>query len=341
VRPEAPRFAIAFQSNKTPTDYRALAEVVDRYAFDVVSVYNDLLFQPALGPLLWMAPLLKHAQLGPAALNPFTLHPIEIAGQVALLDHATEGRAYLSLARGAWLERIGVSQPRAVQRLRETVLLVRHLLARSPEAFEGQVWHVAADTTLQYAPLRQTVPVTIGTWGRATARMAAEVADEIKIGGSANPAAIEMLRPSLVEGCRRAGKPLGTIGICMGAVTVVDADRELARRIARQEVALYLTVVAELDPQTDPEWLRRVRASTAAGDLDAISRDISDEVLDRFAFAGSPRDLVRQVENLLAAGCTRVEFGTPLGVNPPEAIRLVGEQVLPAFERRTQEVRRT
>src|SRR5262249_6300705 len=70
-------FGVAFQSNKSPAEYRALAEMADRYPFDVVSVYNDLLFQPALGPLLWMAPLLHRARLGPAALNPYTTHPIE------------------------------------------------------------------------------------------------------------------------------------------------------------------------------------------------------------------------------------------------------------------------
>jgi len=332
VRTEsAPRFGVAFQSNKTPAEYCALAQVVDAYPFDVVSVYNDLLFQPALGPLLWMAPLLSHAQLGPAALNPYTLHPLEIAGQVALIDHATAGRAYLGLARGAWLERIGVVQPRPVQTLRETILLVRHLLARRTEPFTGQIWRHAAGATLQYAPLRASVPVTVGTWGPATARMAGELADEVKIGGSANPAVVSRLRPELRLGSARAGRTEDAVGMCLGAVTVVDVDRERARALARREVALYLTVVAELDPQTDPAWLERIRAATAHNDLEAIARDISDEVLDRFAFAGSPHDLVRQVESLVAAGATRIEFGTPLGPDPADAIRLLGEHVIPAF----------
>jgi hypothetical protein len=64
------RFGIALQSNKTPAEYVAQAKTIERYAFDVVSVYNDLFFQPALGPLLLMAPHLRTAQLGPAALNP-------------------------------------------------------------------------------------------------------------------------------------------------------------------------------------------------------------------------------------------------------------------------------
>src|SRR5919112_1578856 len=113
VRPSSIQTSIAFQTNKTPAEYAALAHLVDGYGFDVVSVYNDLLFQPALGPLLWMAPHLSRATLGPAAL----------------LDLATEGRAYLGLARGAWLDALGLDQPRPVATLREAMQVVRHVLA--------------------------------------------------------------------------------------------------------------------------------------------------------------------------------------------------------------------
>ncbi len=40
-------------------------------------------------------------------MNPFTCHPITLAGHVALLDEASRGRAYLGLARGAWLDFLG------------------------------------------------------------------------------------------------------------------------------------------------------------------------------------------------------------------------------------------
>ena len=324
-------FSIAFQSDKSPADYRTLADVVDRYPFDVVSVYNDLLYQPALGPLLWMASGLHRARLGPAALNPYTIHPIEIAGQVALVDLATNGRAYLGLARGAWLDRIGVPQPRPVQTLREAVLLVRHLLGGRTESFDGEVFHHPSNAPLQYTPLRRDVPVTIGTWGQATARMAGALADEIKIGGSANPAMVGHLRPALANGSQQAGRCADAVGICLGAVTVVDQDRQAARLLARYKVAPYLPVVAGLDPSTDPEWLVRIKAADARGDVEALTRDISDDVLDRFAFAGRPGDLVRQVEAIVQAGATRVEFGTPLGADPVAAIGLLGEHVVRAF----------
>jgi 5,10-methylenetetrahydromethanopterin reductase len=297
------RFGIAFQSNKQPAEYVALAQTVDRYAFDVVSVYNDLLFQPAIGPLLWMAPHLRTAQLGPAALNPFTLHPLEMAGQIALLDMATNGRAYLGLVRGAWLDRLGVSQEHPTQRLREAALFVKHVLARRQEPFEGEFFHLEAGASLQYAPARAHVPLTIGTWGRQTARMADDLADEIKIGGSANPAMVPYLSQAT------------SLPICLGAVTVIDSDAAAARQRARRELALYLPIVSRLDPTVD--WQ----------ELDG------DAVLDRFAFAGDPAAIIRQVEGLAAAGASRVEFGTPHGVGDPlEAIALLGERVLPYFK---------
>jgi 5,10-methylenetetrahydromethanopterin reductase len=58
---------------------------------------------------------------------------------------------------------------------------------------------------------------------------------------------------------------------------------------------------------------------------------IPDRALDSLAFAGTPEDITRQVEDLARAGVGRVEFGTPHGVDPLEGIRLLGERVLPSF----------
>jgi 5,10-methylenetetrahydromethanopterin reductase len=313
--------SIAFQTDKTPSEYLALGELVDRFDFDVVSAYNDLLFQPALGPLLHLARTVKRARLGPAALNPYTLHPVEIAGQIAVLDMATNGRAYLGLARGAWLDALGLPSDRPVTRLREAVLLVQHLLSGQTGSFDGSIFRLPAGARLHYQPLRPNVTITIGTWGQHTARVAAELADEVKIGGSSNP---DMARTM------RAWLGSDDVGICLGAVAVVDRDRAVARALARREVAMYVAVVAPLDATlNDPEWLRRIQQHAATNDYTAIGNALSDELLDRFAFSGTPDDILRQVHALRAAGATRVEFGTPHGLEPSTGIRLLGTEVLP------------
>src|ERR1700733_8191101 len=92
-------FGIAFQTDKPPGAYGPLAAAAEACGFDVVSVFADLLYQPPLPALLEIARATSRVRLGAACFNPYTLHPYEIAGQVAALDAASVGRAYLGLAR--------------------------------------------------------------------------------------------------------------------------------------------------------------------------------------------------------------------------------------------------
>ena len=83
--------SIAFQTDKPLAAYGPLAAAAEAYGFDAVTVYNDMLYQPAWLPLLEMARATRRVQLGVAAVNPFTCHPINIAGNIALIDEASAG----------------------------------------------------------------------------------------------------------------------------------------------------------------------------------------------------------------------------------------------------------
>ncbi len=131
---------------------------------DVVTVFHDLLYQPAIAPLLLIAQATEHVRLGPVALNPYTLHPVEIAGQVAALDLVSGGRAFLGLAYGSWLDQLGLDQPRPVETMGETVEIVRRLLAGDRSGFRGEVFELAAGAGLEYEPARPSVPLMLGTW---------------------------------------------------------------------------------------------------------------------------------------------------------------------------------
>src|SRR5207245_11558182 len=95
---------LGLQTDKALGEYAPLARAAEEAGFAVVTTFNDLWFQPALPALLEIARSTKRVRVGPSCLNPFTVHPVEIAGQTAVLDSAAEGRAFLGLARGAWLE---------------------------------------------------------------------------------------------------------------------------------------------------------------------------------------------------------------------------------------------
>lgn len=319
---------IGLQSDKSADEYAALAELAERHGFDVLSVFGDLMYQPPFFPLLVAARHTRRIRLGSACLNPFTMHPVEIAGQVAALDLASDGRAYLGLARGTWLDQVGVAQARPLRRIAETVEVVRLLLSRDERGFAGREFTVAPGTALRYAPVRADVPVLVGTWGQQTARTAAAFVSEIKVGGSANPAMAKTMRAWL-DDATPAGRD--QVGVVIGAVTVVDEDGALARRVARTEVAMYLAVVAALDPNVDidPELLARIQRHVARQEHDVAGALIGGDLLDLFAFSGTPEHVAAQAAAVFDAGATRVEFGTPHGLTPTGGVDLLGRRVLP------------
>ena len=131
------QITIALQTDKRLEAYGLLAAQIEAYGFDGVTVYNDMLYQPAWPALFEMARQTEHVRLGPAAVNPFTSHPITIAGQAALLAEAAPGRTYLGLARGAWLEFVGIRPNRPVAALIEALRCIRHLLRGEPHPLGG------------------------------------------------------------------------------------------------------------------------------------------------------------------------------------------------------------
>jgi len=312
---------LALQTDKPIGRYAALAREAEEAGFDVVTTFNDLWFQPALPALLEMAQATSRVRIGPSCLNPFTLHPVEIAGQIAALDRASRGRAYLGLAAGAWLGTLGLELQRPLDTVREAWEVVRRLLAGDTTGFAGERFTLPAGARLRYDIERGEVPLLVGTWSPGLARFAGAMARELKVGGSANPEIVAVMR-------ERVGND--DVGIVLGAVTVVDDDGDRARALARREVAMYVDVVGPYDPTIEePELLSRIGALVARGEDEAAGELLSNDLFRRFAFAGTPAEVAAQAAEVLDAGALRVEFGTPHGISETRGIELLCRDVLP------------
>ena len=194
---------LGIQSDKSGADYASIAARAEEYGIDVLTVFSDLMFQPPLFALLEMARATKKVRLGPACLNPYSMAPYEIAGQIATLDLASQGRAYLGLAKGTWLAAVGLEQPKPVVMIRECWEVVSRLLSKNTDGFSGQYFSLAPSTAFYFEPFRSEVPLLIGTWGEQTAALAGRVADEVKIGGSANPGMLPIMRAMIEKGANQ------------------------------------------------------------------------------------------------------------------------------------------
>jgi 5,10-methylenetetrahydromethanopterin reductase len=326
-----PSIGISFQSDKSLARYRELASIVDRYAFSTVSVYQDLFFQPPWPALLQFAELTRRPLVGPAVVNPYLTHPALVAANLALLDEASGGRAYLGVGRGAFFDAIGVSQPRPLTAIRETVELVQRFLTGDRTPYHGRTFHASEKAYLKFPIPGRRLPVMIGGWGEATVRLAGEIADILKVGGTANAESAAWFRGQLDEGARRAGRDPGEVRLCFGAVTVVDRDRGVAESLARRKASMYVAVAGRLDPVFDPpeDELSALESALHAGDEDRASRALATETLRKVACFGTPDDVALHIQSMFDAGVDLFELGTPHGEDEAEAVRLLGEEVLP------------
>lgn len=328
--------SVAFQTDKRASDYIDLAKFINPFQFDAVSVYCDAPFHPSFGPLLLMAPHLTHSRIGTAAVSPSRIHPIDIAAETALLADVAQAGIYLGIARGAWLESHGIQEIKpALAAIREAIDITKLLLSGAGGGYDGTVFKIAEHVKSPYPLPQQDIPILIGTWGKKLCAIAGEIADEVKIGGSANPDVIPVIADYIAVGEKSAHRPVGSVRVVIGAVCVADDDREAARAEARREVALYLPIVASLDPtmDIDPEFARRLGDLVNQQDWDAAAGMISDDLLDKFAFSGNADDLIRQGNALFEAGAQRIEYGTPHGLSAKKGLSILGEQVLPELRR--------
>ena len=106
----------------------------------------------------------------------------------------------------------------------EAAEIVRRLFAGDRSGFSGAHFSLAEGAGFEYAPVRDHMPLLIGTWKPRMAALAGRIASEVKIGGCANPDMVRLMREWIGN---------DDVGIVVGAVTVVDEDGDLARAQAQ------------------------------------------------------------------------------------------------------------
>lgn len=282
-------------------DVRQAAKAADEYDFDSFSVYGDLGDLPPYAVLHASADLLKDGPvpyIGPMGVPVGMQHPEVIATHAIALEQQLPGQSSIGLVRGAFMDQIG-AKPATLAQLEQTVLHIR-------ERFGSD----------------KVPPIFLGGFGPKLLQMAGRLGvTGVKLGGSANPALAERAR-------RIIDNP--EVRIVLGAVSVIDQDRNKARALARSEVAKYLDVVGHLDPTLDGEEQESLTAFTArfkAGDPKA-GDSISDALLDKFALAGTPED-ARVALRRMGRSADRFEFGTPHGLGKrADAIRYIGRTIV-------------
>ena len=324
------KFSLRLNNDLPVRDYVPLARAAEAGGFDQFWVSHDLFLRNSAVILAAVAGATGRIEVGTCILNPYTIHPAEIAMLAATLDEHSGGRLNLGLGAGAgeFLRWVGIEQTAPVETTRRAVAAIRATLAG--ERGGDPAW--SADAYLRFPP-RRVVPVYLGAMSPRMLRLTGEIADGA-LPLLFPPEHYEAVAPLLRAGAARAGRSIDELDVAACVWCSIAADRAAAEAALKDKIAYYGHALSPLILQ---------RLGLTAGDFAPIERAMMGErdpakaralVTDAMlaiGVAGTPRDLIARLEGLHARGVRHLSLGPPLGPDPLAAVEAIGREVIPHF----------
>ena len=324
------RFSLRLNNDLPLNDYVAIARAAETWGFDQLWVSHDLFLRSAPVILSACALATEHIQLGTCILNPYTLHPAEIAMLAATLDELSGGRCNLGLGAGAgeFLKWIGIDQQRPLSDTRLALRQIKAVLAGEP----APDWQPGAYLRFPARPL----PVYLGATSPRMLRLAGELADGV-LPLLFPPEHYATVQPLIAAGAHAAGRSVDEIDIAACVWCSVSADRAAAEDALKDKIAYYAHALSGYLKERLGLHETRLRAlehmMMTERDPIAARALVTPEML-RIGIVGTPDDVIGRLENLVAMGVRHLSFGPPLGPDPLAAVETLGREVLPHFRGR-------
>jgi 5,10-methylenetetrahydromethanopterin reductase len=331
------RFSVRFNNDLPAREYPRLARAAEAAGVDQFWVSDDL-FLRGVWPILTACALAtEHIRIGTCIVNPYTIHPAEIAMQAAALDELSDGRFLLGLGAGAadFLGWVGLAQERPLTRMAETLMVLRRLFAGERVPLGGKElrgW--SNEAYLRFAT--RPIPLYLGATSPKMQRLIGAAAD----GGLPLLFPPELYATAIANiraGAADAGRDLGAIDVAACIWVSVDEDRAAAEDALREKIAFYGHALSDLILDrlgvSRAEFEPIAQAIQAENDLAKAKALVTDKML-RVGVAGAGRDLIARLEGLVAQRATHLSFGPPLGPDRLAALATLGREVIPHFRAR-------
>ncbi|QZA89462.1 5,10-methylenetetrahydromethanopterin reductase [Salinarchaeum sp. IM2453] len=298
------------------------ARQAEEEQFDAALVSSHYFNRDPFATLARIATETETIDIGPAAANPYEVHPVSMASNLATLQEISDGRAVFGIGPGdqSALNSLGISRDRPLRRVLESFKVARDLWNGERVSIDS-TFH-AADAGLEY-DVSGTIPVYIGAQGPHMIRMSAKHADGLLLNAS-HPDDVAWAAQRVEEGLSDRPDDAGQFDFSVYASVSISENREEAREAARPPVA-FIAADAP-DPVLnrhgiDPENANNIGDAIERGDFTAAFDSVTPAMIDAFAAAGTIDDVSEQFSNILEYA-DGIVVGTPLGPDIMNAISL-------------------
>ncbi|MEF8843197.1 MAG: 5,10-methylenetetrahydromethanopterin reductase [Haloarculaceae archaeon] len=305
-----------------------LGVLAEDAGFDTVFVTSHYFNRDPFVSLDRVARRTERVRVGPAAANPYEIHPVTLASRVASLQEASGGRAVYGIGPGdpSTLGALGLAEERGLRSVLEAFEAARDLWAGESVTHDGTFR--ASDAGLKY-DVAGAVPVYVAGEGPSMCRMAAKRADGLLFNGS-HPDDLAWARERVAEGL--AERPDGSEELGKGfdlaayAAVSVAEDADAAHEAARPPVAFITAGAAPPVLERhgiDRGAAERVSDALSAGRFSDAFGEVTPTMVEAFSIAGTPEAVANRAKAVLDYADSLV-LGTPLGPDVEAAIDLLG-----------------
>jgi 5,10-methylenetetrahydromethanopterin reductase len=314
---------------KQVVTYCKLAEAKDIDFAWITNHYNNRHCYPTLAMIAANTNTLK---MGPGIMNTFTDTPAAIASYMATLNEISDGRAVLGIGPGdlSTLPKLAIAGEKPVGRLKEGVIQIRKLLAGEEIKKSGMQFfdYDGAKLTGVTLPGKKGIPVYIGAQGPKMLELAGEIGDGSLINAS-NPKDFQIAIPIIKKAEEAAGKK----GHDVGAYTAISVDQNKKKAMNAAKIVAAFIAAGSPPPilqrhNLDMGNVAKIKEALSRFDFKAVGGLVGEAEIEAFTIAGTPDECAQKCEDLMAAGVTQVIFGSPLGPDMTNSIRLIGKYIV-------------
>lgn len=271
----------------------------------------------------------ERIQLGTGIINVFSRSPALIAMSAATLDDISGGRFRLGLGTsGARVveDFHGVKFTKPLTRLRETIQIIRLLLAGERSDFSGECFELRR-FKLGFRPVRSEIPIYIAALTEKSLRQVGELAD----GWLPTHWPRARLQEGMSEiraGAENVGRDAGRIEISPFVNVVVSDDPARARNQARLPLAYYVGGMgdyyhASLSRLGFGGEADRVRELWQAGRRKDAMAAFTDGMVDSIAICGPVEECRARLDEMYGLGATLPLIPIPAEGSTAEKCRVI------------------
>ncbi len=335
------RVDVILSPDCSPREVTELGLLAERHGIGAVWTSN---YPSSRDPIITLCPLALASstiRIGPLVITPYELHPYKTAKALASLNELCAGRANILIGGPTGVNAaMGMGATRMVGRVRECAEILKSVRPDQALNYNGkifQVWGYRPTWATDTPPL-----IYVGANKPQMLRMAAQVADNIML-GDPTPEVLAAAMTTLDRELKSAGRQRQDLQISALVAWHVKTDRQKAVAEARQQLALrgmldtwYLQTFLDEDECRFVDSHREAFFAAYKKNtpiIDGVPDSITDKLVEHLSCTGDESDIDRHIERLKQfreLGLTEVAL--KLHADQAEAIRMIGERVVPALQ---------